>query len=136
MASIDLSVTRSHSRPHCANDNPCSKLQVKTVNYRSELPGRIRLVEMAGRSASTSSAVHPLTPQFRSRLHTHQEGHRALPRAPYRQTEECHETYRHRFEERDLDGPSQGEVPRTLARIRLSSSPSIRPIRSVLLALK
>jgi putative transposase len=36
----DLGVTKSHSRPHCSNDNPYSEAQFKTLKYR---PGTVRL---------------------------------------------------------------------------------------------
>jgi len=36
----DLGVTKSHSRPHCSNDNPYSESQFKTLKYRPEFPGR------------------------------------------------------------------------------------------------
>jgi putative transposase len=41
----DLGVTKSHSRPHCSNDNPYSEAQFKTLNYRPEFPGRFGSVE-------------------------------------------------------------------------------------------
>jgi putative transposase len=36
----DLGVTKSHSRPHVANDNPFSESQFKTLKYRPEFPER------------------------------------------------------------------------------------------------
>jgi putative transposase len=36
----DLSVTRTHSRPHVANDNPFSESQFKTLKYRPDFPDR------------------------------------------------------------------------------------------------
>jgi transposase InsO family protein len=33
-------VTRSHSRPHCSNDNPYSESQFRTMKYRPEFPDR------------------------------------------------------------------------------------------------
>jgi putative transposase len=36
----DLGVTKTHSRPHCSNDNPFSEAQFKTLKYRPELPER------------------------------------------------------------------------------------------------
>jgi putative transposase len=36
----DLGVTKSHSRPHCPNDNPFSESQFKTLKYRPEFPER------------------------------------------------------------------------------------------------
>ena len=34
----DLGVTKSHSRPHCSNDNPFSESQFRTLKYRPEFP--------------------------------------------------------------------------------------------------
>ncbi len=36
----ELGVTRSHSRPHCSNDNPYSESQFRTMKYRPEFPER------------------------------------------------------------------------------------------------
>jgi len=36
----DLGVTKTHSRPHCPNDNPFSEAQFKTLKYRPEFPDR------------------------------------------------------------------------------------------------
>jgi putative transposase len=36
----DLGVTKSHSRPHCPNDNPFSEAQFKTLKYLPEFPDR------------------------------------------------------------------------------------------------
>jgi len=36
----DLGVTKSHSRPHCSNDNPYSEAHFKTLKYRPEFPER------------------------------------------------------------------------------------------------
>jgi putative transposase len=41
----DLGVTKSHSRPHCSNDNPYSESQFKTLKYRPEFPGRFGSIE-------------------------------------------------------------------------------------------
>jgi putative transposase len=41
----DLGVTRSHSRPHCSNDNPYSEAQFKTLKYRPEFPERFGSIE-------------------------------------------------------------------------------------------
>ena len=43
----DLSVTKSHSRPHTSNDNPYSEAQFKTLKYRPEFPDRIASIERA-----------------------------------------------------------------------------------------
>src|SRR5260370_1138278 len=36
----DLSVTKTHSRPHTSNDNPFSESHFKTLKYRPEFPDR------------------------------------------------------------------------------------------------
>ena len=36
---VDLSVTRSHSRPHVSNDNPYSEAAFKTLKYAPAFPG-------------------------------------------------------------------------------------------------
>jgi putative transposase len=36
----DLGVTRSHSRPHCSNDNPFSESQFRIMKYRPQFPER------------------------------------------------------------------------------------------------
>jgi putative transposase len=41
----DLGVTKSHSRPHCSNDNPYSEAQFKTFKYRPEFPARFGSIE-------------------------------------------------------------------------------------------
>ena len=41
----DLGVTKSHSRPHCSNDNPFSEAQFKTLKYRPEFPDRFGSIE-------------------------------------------------------------------------------------------
>jgi len=43
----DLSVTKSHSRPHVSNDNPYSESQFKTMKYRPEFPKRFGCYEDA-----------------------------------------------------------------------------------------
>ena len=43
----DLSVTKSHSRPHVSNDNPYSESQFKTLKYRPEFPKRFGSYEDA-----------------------------------------------------------------------------------------
>jgi putative transposase len=37
---LDLGVTKSHSRPHMADDNPYSEAQFKTMKYRPDYPER------------------------------------------------------------------------------------------------
>jgi putative transposase len=41
----DLGVSKSHSRPHCSNDNPYSEAQFKTLKYRPEFPDRFGSIE-------------------------------------------------------------------------------------------
>ena len=41
----DLGVTKSHSRPHVANDNPFSESQFKTLKYRPDFPERFGSLE-------------------------------------------------------------------------------------------
>ncbi len=36
----DLGVIKTHSRPHCSNDNPYSESQFKTLKYRPDFPDR------------------------------------------------------------------------------------------------
>ncbi len=43
----DLGVTKSHSRPHCSNDNPFSEAQFKTLKYRPDFPDRFGSLEDA-----------------------------------------------------------------------------------------
>jgi putative transposase len=43
----DLGVTKSHSRPHCSNDNPFSEAQFKTLKYRPDFPDRFGCIEDA-----------------------------------------------------------------------------------------
>jgi putative transposase len=41
----DLSVTKSHSRPHVSNDNPFSESQFKTLKYQGAFPERFGCIE-------------------------------------------------------------------------------------------
>jgi putative transposase len=41
----DLGVIKSHSRPHCSNDNPYSEAHFKTLKYRPEFPDRFGSIE-------------------------------------------------------------------------------------------
>ncbi len=41
----DLSITKTHSRPHVSNDNPFSEAQFKTLKYRPEFPERFGSLE-------------------------------------------------------------------------------------------
>ena len=43
----DLGVAKSHSRPHCSNDNPYSEAQFKTLKYRPDFPDRFGSIEDA-----------------------------------------------------------------------------------------
>lgn len=43
----DLGVTKSHSRPHCSNDNPYSQAQFKTLKYRPDFPATFGSLEDA-----------------------------------------------------------------------------------------
>lgn len=43
----DLGVTKSHSRPHCPNDNPFSEAQFKTLKYMPDFPERFGCQEHA-----------------------------------------------------------------------------------------
>ena len=43
----DLGVTKTHSRPHVANDNPYSEAQFKTLKYRPDFPDRFTGIEEA-----------------------------------------------------------------------------------------
>jgi putative transposase len=43
----DLGVTKSHSRPHCSNDNPYSEANFTTLKYRPNFPERFGCIEDA-----------------------------------------------------------------------------------------
>lgn len=43
----DLSVTKTHSRPHVSDDNPFSESQFKTLKYRPEFPDRFGSIQDA-----------------------------------------------------------------------------------------
>jgi putative transposase len=47
MLLADLGVTKSHSRPHCSNDNPFSEAQFKTLKYRPDFPDRFGSIQDA-----------------------------------------------------------------------------------------
>ena len=47
MLLADLGVTKTHSRPHTANDNPFSESQFKTLKYRPEFPARFGSIQDA-----------------------------------------------------------------------------------------
>jgi putative transposase len=49
----DLAVGKSHSRPHCSNDNPFSEAQFKTLKYRPDFPDRFGSLEHARQHART-----------------------------------------------------------------------------------
>jgi putative transposase len=44
---LDLGVTKSHSRPHTANDNPYSEAHFKTAKYRPDYPDRFENIDHA-----------------------------------------------------------------------------------------
>ncbi len=44
---VDLGITRSHSRPHTADDNPFSEAQFKTMKYRPDYPDRFDSLDEA-----------------------------------------------------------------------------------------
>jgi putative transposase len=44
---LDLGVTKTHSRPHTANDNPYSETQFKTLKYRPDYPDRFGSIDEA-----------------------------------------------------------------------------------------
>lgn len=43
----DLGITKSHSRPHCSNDNPYSEAQFKTLKYRPDFPATFGSIQDA-----------------------------------------------------------------------------------------
>lgn len=43
----DLGVTKTHSRPHVANDNPDSEAQFKTLKYQPQCPKQFGSIEDA-----------------------------------------------------------------------------------------
>jgi putative transposase len=43
----DLSITKSHSRPHVSDDNPYSESQFKTLKYQPDFPARFKSIEHA-----------------------------------------------------------------------------------------
>lgn len=43
----DLGVTKTHSRPHCSNDNPYSEAGFKTLKYRPDFPDRFGCIQHA-----------------------------------------------------------------------------------------
>jgi transposase InsO family protein len=65
----DLGVTKSHSRPHCSNDNPYSEAQFKTLKYRPEFPARFGSIE-DGRAFCLRffPLVQPRAPPLRYRI--------------------------------------------------------------------
>ena len=70
----DLGVTKSHSRPHCSNDNPYSEAQFKTLEYRPE----------AGTTTTTATPAlrHRLPHARRRPLPSCQPGPRGARRGP------------------------------------------------------
>lgn len=43
----DLGITKTHTRPYTASDNPYSEAHFKTLKYRPEFPGRFDTIEDA-----------------------------------------------------------------------------------------
>lgn len=82
----DLGVTKSHSRPHCSNDNPFSEAQFKILKYRPDFPERFGSVEarafcassIAGTTTSTGTLGSGCTPLPMSTTATPQRS--AVPR--------------------------------------------------------
>ena len=63
----DLGVTKSHSRPHCSNDNPFSEAQFKTLKYRPDFPDRFgspasRTPERSARSSTAGTTLSTAIP--------------------------------------------------------------------------
>lgn len=50
---LDLGVTKTHARPHTANDNPYSEAQFKTLKYRPDYPNRFASLDQARRWSQT-----------------------------------------------------------------------------------
>ncbi len=76
----ELSVTKSHSWPHCSNDNPFSESHFRTLKYRPEFPDRFGSFTHAAQHCetffdwSTSSTAIPgsgSTPPSTSTTATH-----------------------------------------------------------------
>lgn len=44
---VDLGISKSHSRPHTADDNPFSEAQFKTMKYRPDYPDRFGSIDAA-----------------------------------------------------------------------------------------
>ncbi len=63
----DLGVTKSHSRPHCSNDNPFSEAQFKTLKYRPDFPDRFGCIG-DGPSGYRTGSVTPRNLQQRPSL--------------------------------------------------------------------
>ena len=100
----DLGVTKSHSRPYVSDDNPYSESQFRTMKYRPEFPGSLRLHP---RQPRLLSAVFPVVQRRASPLR-------------HRLAHPCRGSFR-----RD---PSRPGPPPGGARCRLPSAP--RPLRS------
>ena len=65
----DLGVTKSHSRPHCSNDNPYSEAQFKIRKIPTRVPGPFRLPRRWPRVLQTVlPLVQPRPPPFWHRL--------------------------------------------------------------------
>ena len=69
----DLSITKTHSRPHVSDDNPYSEAQFKTLKYRPDFPKRFGSIQDAKQFCRTfftwyncehkHSGIAMLTPQ-------------------------------------------------------------------------
>jgi transposase InsO family protein len=65
----DLGVTKTHSRPHCSNDNPYSEAGFKTLNYRPDFPERFGCIQHAGtfcQGFSAGTTPRTATPLLKS----------------------------------------------------------------------
>ena len=49
----DLGLTKSHSRPHCSNDNPYSESSFKTLKYRPDFPATFGSIQDARQFCAT-----------------------------------------------------------------------------------
>jgi putative transposase len=54
----DLGVTKSHSRPHCSNDNPYSEAGFKTLKYCPTFPEQFGSIQDARAFARTFFAYY------------------------------------------------------------------------------
>lgn len=68
----DLGVTKSHSRPHCSNDNPFSEASFKTLKYRPDFPPTFSSIEQARAFCATFYRWYNFEHRHRVR-HQHQD---------------------------------------------------------------